>query len=502
MNVKLSNPISIVLVVLYVLFLPLVLLWKLIDPRNKETVLHKVTGIVLTCLILIPIWTGAYGLLGYVLAYHWGFIPQKINISGTGSMYPTFPKGIGTDQKALSKQVVSTPLLFRYPNGISLFGKRYFNTTIGHGDIVVVSNAKIKTITKDIYGAESTLVKRVIALPGDTLQIRDGIVYLNGAPQKEAYIAHARSTFGGPFLPDCQAITIPAHKYFLMGDNRKASGDSRQDVGLVDDKDVMYVLPYAKQLGVVDAYWHNPANDLANTAKITLDASEFANLLNIKRNQAGTTSLRFEPKLAVSAGLRGAVILKYNDFSFDATRSGYTMSQAVADAGYSNIVYGEETILGYYEAQELIDNLFEYPSGKKFLTDTQYNDVGVAEVDGAINSCPTHLIVLHFAGYVPPNYAKDVIDSWRNALSELQQVQPGWEKLKTYTDFYTIHKADIDELTSILRERIAGVTNIVTTMQANQWLTQDEKNYVVKDKDLEARLDVLTKKVNSYGNER
>ena len=72
--------------------------------------------------------------------------------------------------------------------------------------------------------ADVNFIKRIVAGPGDTLAIVDGHAVLNGKRQKE------------PFIRDCQGgeqcnfptpITIPPDHYFMMGDNRGASDDSR-----------------------------------------------------------------------------------------------------------------------------------------------------------------------------------------------------------------------------------------------------------------------------------
>lgn len=63
-------------------------------------------------------------------------------------------------------------------------------------------------------------VKRVIGLPGETMEIRDGIVYINGRPLEEPYIE----------FPSYETMTIGQlgpDEYFLMGDNRAGSNDSR-----------------------------------------------------------------------------------------------------------------------------------------------------------------------------------------------------------------------------------------------------------------------------------
>ena len=65
-------------------------------------------------------------------------------------------------------------------------------------------------------------IKRVIGLPGDTLEIREGKVWINGRPLSEPYLSAPmpRSEHFGP-------VTVPPKSYFVMGDNRENSYDSR-----------------------------------------------------------------------------------------------------------------------------------------------------------------------------------------------------------------------------------------------------------------------------------
>lgn len=115
---------------------------------------------------------------------------------------------------------------------------------IARGDIVTFkSHLKIEArdlehldFFKKLFikeGDPKILVKRVIALPGDKLDIQDGKVYINNQVLDESAYLDV-STLGEVHLE-----AIPEGHYFLMGDNRPNSGDSRSDeIGLVKREDI------------------------------------------------------------------------------------------------------------------------------------------------------------------------------------------------------------------------------------------------------------------------
>jgi signal peptidase I len=88
------------------------------------------------------------------------------------------------------------------------------------GDIVVFN---VPPEAKQACGAGGVFVKRIIGLPGERWQEKDGYVYINGKRLVETYIKPERRDFNS-----WPSKRIPADNYFMMGDNRTSSCDSRR----------------------------------------------------------------------------------------------------------------------------------------------------------------------------------------------------------------------------------------------------------------------------------
>ena len=136
-------------------------------------------------------------------------------------------------------RVEGTSMLPRLEDRDRLFINKfvYHISSIERGDVVVFHYPR---------DPQKSYIKRVIALPGDRLRIDHGRVFLNGKPLREPYVP-AEYWDNRSFAE----MTIPADSYFMMGDHRSISSDSR-DFGPVERS-----LIYGKAVFV---YW--PARDL------------------------------------------------------------------------------------------------------------------------------------------------------------------------------------------------------------------------------------------------
>lgn len=86
-----------------------------------------------------------------------------------------------------------------------------------------------------IKGKEEYYVKRIIGLPGDTILMKNDNLFINGVLVKEPYLSHnlkLAKQMGSKLTDDFGPITVPKDKYFVMGNNRLYSKDSRNGLGI------------------------------------------------------------------------------------------------------------------------------------------------------------------------------------------------------------------------------------------------------------------------------
>ena len=139
------------------------------------------------------------------------FLITPIRVNGS-SMYPTLK----------DKEIMILNKIGKTVNGIDRF------------DIVVLKE-------------EDYLIKRVIALPGEKISCQNGNIYINGKKLKDKY--------GSGLTSDFEPIEVPKDSYFVMGDNRENSKDSRY-IGPINKKEIKgktsFILFPFKNFGKID----------------------------------------------------------------------------------------------------------------------------------------------------------------------------------------------------------------------------------------------------------
>jgi len=181
------------------------------------------------------------------------FLFQPFNIP-SGSMKATLLVG---DYLFVSKYSYGYSQ-YSLPLSPPLFSGRIFGSQPERGDVVVFR------LPKD---TSTDYIKRVIGLPGDRIQMIDGVLHINGTPVKRERIDDYIETEEGPrpvhvkrwretlpngvsyntldlvdngFADNTQVYTVPPGEYFMMGDNRDNSTDSRfSQVGYVPFENIV-----------------------------------------------------------------------------------------------------------------------------------------------------------------------------------------------------------------------------------------------------------------------
>lgn len=414
-----------------------------------------------------------------------------VPVVGTGSMYPSLfwaksEGGPEDDDNVVIEEYRSTPHMYRKFAGINLFGKKYLIRQIGLGDMVAFKNTRTTEIlANEGKNTDSGFVKRVIGLPGNTIELRDGFVYRDGQLISEPYITHPRSTYGGEFLKDCQKLLIPAGKYFVLGDNRKVSSDSRFVLGLVDEQDIGYVLPLNEQK-IYHSLWRDTSKDSDSLGEPTLVSSEFLSLINELRSSKKLSKLSTVSTLNKSSYNRGVQLLKN-------PKTNYDMKKAISDSGYTNIILGEFISYGHFSAKELLENLlFNTPSAKQILN-SEFSDIGVTAVNLEIDGCPSQIIVGHLGGYVPASYDQSTIDSWKALRDNISSALPSWELAVGHDQ---IDQSKLSSLLSIFYRRLELAREIVSTMEQKKWLTESQESRIKSDESDATQATILVKELN------
>jgi len=139
-------------------------------------------------------------------------------------------------------EVVGSSMVPNFQNGEHLIANKivYKYSNPKRGDVVIFK-----------YSETQDFIKRIIGLPGEEISLKDGKYYINGTLLNESeYLDPSVYTSGGEYLHEGETIAIPDGLYFVSGDNRPHSSDSRTfgpiDIGSVKGKTWLVYFPFSQ----------------------------------------------------------------------------------------------------------------------------------------------------------------------------------------------------------------------------------------------------------------
>lgn len=141
---------------------------------------------------------------GAIFAAIYLFVAQFHKVSGN-SMVPTFKSG---------DYLITEKVSYRF-------------STPKRGDIIVLKNPRDES---------EDFIKRIVALPGDTIKIENNSLFVNDQLIQENYLPSQTLTRSGAFLTEGTTIKVGPNQYFVLGDNRSHSSDSREWGGVTKEE--------------------------------------------------------------------------------------------------------------------------------------------------------------------------------------------------------------------------------------------------------------------------
>jgi len=180
-----------------------------------------------------------------VILFIWSSLVRPFRIP-SGSMVPTLEVG----------DHIAVPMLTYGLNvpWLETRGRGFLGLPVGTKEVFSWGEPARGDVVVFKYPPDPSIdfVKRIVGLPGDTIELRDNVLYVNGEPAPRTYVeeftfvddacrsipaslytealggvSHAVLDSGGRHLADRAAVTVPEGQYFVMGDNRDNSADSR-----------------------------------------------------------------------------------------------------------------------------------------------------------------------------------------------------------------------------------------------------------------------------------
>ena len=133
------------------------------------------------------------------------------------------PSGSMNDTLLEGDRVMVNKLAYRFGDPARGDVIVFNSPMLADGDGETIFGALVRHVAESLglSSPDSALIKRIIALGGETIEVRENQVYVDGEPLDEPYLKE------GSFMPDYGPFAVPEGWVFVMGDNRSSSSDSR-----------------------------------------------------------------------------------------------------------------------------------------------------------------------------------------------------------------------------------------------------------------------------------
>lgn len=449
---------NIVKMVISILLLPFMLVWDVF--KSERSLGRKVGYILLSLLIFGFIWWSGFNEVKSFIVYSLfqsGVTDKisKIKVRGT-SMMPTIKDG---DEVTLNSP------------------KKY---GLKRGDIVSFNNKE----TDGLF-----YIKRIIGMPGETISIKNGYYHINGKALEEEYTLNNLPTFGNTFLADCESASIPKNYYFVSGDNRTVSSDSRV-IGFVGKDDMEGVI----KENVVEKF--ADIQKQANISNVDLNQQTFLKKLNDQRGKNQANMLVSNETLNNLAKKRAEQIRdSFNDWKSKTL----PVDKLLDSNGYRYNLVHEFVTFGYLDEQAIIEQILDSSSEKNIFLSNKYMEVGIGITDRTYNECKYPIISVILSWPSVPTYDQSVLDSW---VKEIDVTNKILSNMQTWIGVPNTDQTKVKQIINLVAQQNDIATRIYNKEKNREWLTQKDYQDVKYYDELVKQTNVLMEDFFGKNNEK
>lgn len=328
---------------------------------------------------------------------------------------------------------------------------------------------------------------RIIGLPGETIAIKDGKVYINKKPLNEIYIPSEMKTTDGQAIPEGENKTITSGSYAVLADNRIKGIDSR-DYGFIQKNNILGKLVFC--------FKNCSKSDDSITASYDpqLHSNEILNLVNQYRQSKKLPTWTTSEEICNLAEKRADFLSENNGIALTSSTEEYQKQLDEQAKNYSGASLNELYISNVGTNQEAISSWKGSPDNNKFLLMTESNGASITLACAAVRVERSLSLVVLLSGPsaqgsnsvvsqktnqsqtqspsqpAGPGYIKEDID---NLIRDLNQADQDYKTMEqSYKGVSTYNQQTINRILQIIPQRKSLAQKLLDKMGKGQSLTQ------------------------------